>query len=111
MKLKPGMTANVTVEVARADDVLEVPSSALRFRPGAEGTRVWVLTEAGPRPVPVRAGLSDGATTALLDGELREGMEVITGMAAQGSGSTAAATRSPFLPQRPGGTRQQRRAR
>src|SRR5262245_8556568 len=32
-KLKPGMTATVTIEIARADDVLTVPNSALRFRP------------------------------------------------------------------------------
>jgi HlyD family secretion protein len=36
LKLKPGMTANVTVEVARADEVLRVPNAALRFRPTAE---------------------------------------------------------------------------
>ena len=32
-KLKPGMTATVTIEVARRDDVLRVPNAALRFRP------------------------------------------------------------------------------
>jgi HlyD family secretion protein len=37
MKLKPGMTANVTVEIARADDVLRVPNAALRFRPEGVG--------------------------------------------------------------------------
>ena len=36
LKLKPGMTANVSVEIARADDVLRVPNAALRFRPDAE---------------------------------------------------------------------------
>jgi HlyD family secretion protein len=36
LKLKPGMTAAVTIETARADDVLKVPTSALRFRPTAE---------------------------------------------------------------------------
>ncbi len=36
LKLKPGMTANVTVEIARADNVLRVPASALRFRPTAD---------------------------------------------------------------------------
>ena len=34
--LKPGMTANLSVEVARRDDVLRVPSAALRFKPAAE---------------------------------------------------------------------------
>jgi HlyD family secretion protein len=33
MTLKPGMTANVTVEVARAVDALRVPNAALRMRP------------------------------------------------------------------------------
>ena len=33
LELKPGMTANVTIEVARKDDVLRVPSAALRFKP------------------------------------------------------------------------------
>ncbi|MBI4476379.1 MAG: efflux RND transporter periplasmic adaptor subunit [Acidobacteria bacterium] len=36
LKLKPGMTANVTIEVARRDDVLKVPNAALRFRPTTE---------------------------------------------------------------------------
>jgi HlyD family secretion protein len=36
LKLKPGMTATVTVEIARADDVLRVPNAALRFRPTRE---------------------------------------------------------------------------
>jgi HlyD family secretion protein len=35
LKLKPGMTANLSVEVARRDNVLRVPSTALRFKPAA----------------------------------------------------------------------------
>ena len=33
LKLKPGMTATVTIEVARRNDVLRVPAAAIRFRP------------------------------------------------------------------------------
>jgi HlyD family secretion protein len=33
LKLKPGMTASVTIEVAARDDVVRVPNAALRFRP------------------------------------------------------------------------------
>jgi len=33
LKLKPGMTATLTVEVTRRDDVLRIPSAALRFKP------------------------------------------------------------------------------
>jgi len=36
MKLKPGMTANVTFITAQRDDVLRVPNAALRFRPNGE---------------------------------------------------------------------------
>src|SRR6185369_12320123 len=33
LKLRPGMTANITISVARRDNVLTVPNAALRFRP------------------------------------------------------------------------------
>ena len=36
LKLKPGMTANVKVEIARRTDVLRIPNATLRFRPTAE---------------------------------------------------------------------------
>lgn len=37
MKLKPGMTANVSIEVAKKDDVLKLPPAALRFKPKTKG--------------------------------------------------------------------------
>lgn len=36
LRLKPGMTANLTIEIQRVDNVLKVPAAALRFRPTAE---------------------------------------------------------------------------
>jgi HlyD family secretion protein len=36
LKLKPGMTANVSIETQRKDDLLKVPSAALRFKPKAD---------------------------------------------------------------------------
>src|SRR3954471_18123363 len=36
MKLKPGMTANVNIEVSRKSNVLRIPSAATRFRPTAD---------------------------------------------------------------------------
>jgi HlyD family secretion protein len=36
LKLKPGMTANLRVQIARRDDVIRVPNAALRFRPTAD---------------------------------------------------------------------------
>jgi HlyD family secretion protein len=37
LKLMPGMTANVSVEVAKKDDVLKLPPAALRFKPKSKG--------------------------------------------------------------------------
>ena len=106
LKLKPGMTANVTIEIARADDVLRVPNAALRFRASSEaGPRVWTVgAEGRPRPVAVETGLSDGTMTAVVGGTLPDDTAVITGMAAQGA-TPAQAGGSPLLPRRPRGTR------
>jgi HlyD family secretion protein len=114
MKLKPGMTATVRVETARADGTLKVPTSALRFTPRAAASsepprsatrggagRVWILEDGQPRSVPVRVGISDGATTALLGTSVSEGTMVITGTAA--ATVTASQSTSPFIPQRRGG--------
>ena len=54
LSLKPGMTANVTVEIARATDVLRVPNAALRVRPSAEV--LAPVATAGARATPGRPG-------------------------------------------------------
>jgi HlyD family secretion protein len=36
LKLKPGMTANLKVQIAKRSDALRVPNAALRFRPNAD---------------------------------------------------------------------------
>ncbi len=51
LKLKPGMTANVNIEIARRQDVLRVPNTALRFRPPAE-----IFTALGQTPPPTGGG-------------------------------------------------------
>jgi HlyD family secretion protein len=55
LKLKPGMTAAVTIETARADDVLKVPTAALRFRPTEE------IVEKLGQPVPERLQRAESA--------------------------------------------------
>jgi len=120
LKLKPGMTATVAIELARADDALKVPNAALRFRPdaatlaefgqtsapsggrGARGARqVWVLADGGAslRPVTVQVGVNDGTTSAVTGGDLQEGARVVTG-AAQAA-AAASSSGSPLVPQRP----------
>jgi len=107
LKLKPGMTANVTIEVAKKDDVLKIPPAALRFKPKSAGTKaeataekraaggplpaaggraggrkaagqqVYVLKEGKPVAVPIKTGIANSASIELVEGELKEGDEVI----------------------------------
>ncbi len=84
LKLKPGMTANVSIIVSSKKDVLMIPNAALRFRPsemrkGAveKGSGVWILEEGKPKRVKVSTGISDGSFTELVQGDIKEGQEVI----------------------------------
>lgn len=110
LKLKPGMTANVTFVYADQKDVLRIPNTALRFRPpppaeergagqpaarprlenGAAmgpGKTVYRLADGRPEGVQVQIGVSDGTLTEVVGGPLKEGDAVITS-----SQSTAAAS-------------------
>ena len=86
LKLKPGMTANVTIVTAQKDDPLRVPNGALRFRMpdvtiDKKATRVWVLDLNGqPRQVDVTTGIADSLSTEIASGTLREGDRVILGL-------------------------------
>jgi HlyD family secretion protein len=57
LKLKPGMTANVSIIAARKDNVLQIKNAALRYRPADAGT-----TEPGARPSSWRGGRGAGPT-------------------------------------------------
>ena len=128
-KLKPGMTANLTITIDERNNVLKVPNSALRFTPqdgsgqraaggngNGQGRRqagggdasprngnagngtdvqfapstapvlagqtriVWVLGQDGkPQRRRIKVGLTDGASTEVVEGNLVEGELVITG--------------------------------
>jgi HlyD family secretion protein len=106
LKLKPGMTANVSIIVAHKDDVLQIKNAALRYRPPdaapvetrktapsrtgrpaggrsspQEGTQrtVYVLPSGASRPQPrqIKTGISDGILTEVVEG-LKEGDRVVT---------------------------------
>lgn len=91
LKLKPGMTANVSIILEDKKGVLRVPNAALRFRPPdrskekaepkgpaeQKGAVVWLLEDKKPKRVGVKAGISDGNYTEVLSGDLKEGDEVI----------------------------------
>lgn len=111
LKLKPGMTASVSIVTSRRSSVLAVPNSALRFRPpdqdSANGTgqrksapkkrgaAVWILEGKDLKRIPVKVGISDGSVTEVVSGALKEGQEVVT--AAAGQNTDAAANRSPRM--------------
>ena len=103
LKLKPGMTANVSIIVAHKDNVLQIKNAALRYRP-AEATpaemgsrspappdarggggrerrtserTVYVLSGGRPKPVQIKRGISDGVVTEVVEG-LKEGDRVVT---------------------------------
>ena len=56
LRLKPGMTANVTIEIERASNVLRVPNAATRVRPS-----LGVFTALG-QPIPAEPVLLEGWT-------------------------------------------------
>jgi HlyD family secretion protein len=85
LKLKPGMTANVSIVTARKDDALRVPNAALRFKPPGVPIEkkkvVWTFGGEGQtRAVPLSAGIADSLFTEVQEGELREGDRVIVGL-------------------------------
>lgn len=89
LKLKPGMTANVSIITGIKDNVLRLPNAALRFKPKKipegfttrRGLQVWLPGGDEPRPVKVKTGITDGAYSELIEGDLAEGQEVIIGYA------------------------------
>jgi len=60
------------------------------------GGRVWAIRNGALEPVRIRTGVSDGAMTAVVEGDLKEGDQLVTGMAEQGT-ATAQASASPLL--------------
>lgn len=87
LKLKPGMTANITIVIARNETALRAPNAALRFRmPGLpvdrKAPQLWVLETTGRvRAVPVTTGIADSLFTEIVEGEVQEGDSVIVGIA------------------------------
>jgi HlyD family secretion protein len=124
LKLKPGMTANVSIEVARRDDALKLPPAALRFKPKSKveepkekrqagspasvagggkpgmrkdkGQQVFVVKDNKPVAVPVKTGISNNSSIELVESTLKEGDEVIIEQVGGDSKKKAAASGSPM---------------
>ena len=118
LKLKPGLTANVTIFTLEKNDVLAVQSKALRFMPNeallAEGQtiedvkapkKVWTLEGNTFKAHPVETGITNGLLTEIVSG-VGAGTEVLTGFSMSGGEMPAADQQAtnPFMP-RPRGNR------
>lgn len=90
LKLKPGLTANVTIFKSEIHDVLAVPTKALRFAPNElllandeeikdcdAPNKVWLRNGKVFQARPVKIGRTNGMFTEILSGA-KEGDEVIT---------------------------------
>lgn len=120
LKLKPGLTANVTIYTLEKEQALAVPTKALRFVPDAEllgevgvtvggsatsapGKReVWVMRGRELQPCLVTTGAASGDLTEITEG-LTDGDTVAVELTAVTQQPQAPTTeRSPFMPSPPG---------
>ena len=121
LKLKPGLTANVTIFTLEKPDVLAVPSKALRFVPvetilteeqkieDVEARqKVWTLEGNTFKAHAVETGITNGVLTEIIGG-INEGTEVVTGFNITGGempGMGGGQAQNPFMPRPRGNNRQ-----
>jgi HlyD family secretion protein len=111
LKLKPGMTANITATVDSRQNVLLIPNTALRFRPPEETAQtpetvrasrapvVWKETGGILQPVRLRLGLTDGISTEVVSGDLQQGDRIAVPLVTQGQAQFQGAA-NPLNPMR-----------
>lgn len=88
-RLMPGMTANVSIITSKAENVLTVPNSALKFTAADNKQRyehkgIWVEKKGKPARVNIETGASDDAYTQVISDEIKAGDKVYTGKITKG---------------------------
>lgn len=125
LKLKPGLTATISIYTLELKDVLTAEAKAINFKPEAEmlatynthhnlpestnnssknETTLWVLgNDSSITPKTVTLGASDGVNVQILSG-VAEGEKLVYSLKAiaKSDASPGASNESPFMPQRPG---------
>ncbi len=117
LKLKPGLTANVTIFTEEKDDVLTVPAKALRFSPSEallqEGEtiedvqaqhKLWVREGKTFKAYPVEVGTTNGTLAEIVSG-IDEGTVVLTDFSVDEEAEESTdeeETSNPFMPSPPG---------
>ena len=119
LKLKPGLTANVTIFTLEKNDILAVPSKALRFMPNEAilqkgqtiedteaPTKVWTLEGNTFKAHKVETGTTNGMLTEIVSG-ISEGTEVLVDFSFNGSESPEGEQQAsnPFMPRPRGNNR------
>ena len=112
LKLKPGLTANVTIYTLEKNNVLTVPSKALRFMPNENilqkgqqiedteaRTKVWTLEGNTFKAHAVETGTTNGMLTEITKG-IGEGTEVLVDFNISGGEEEAGnqQAQNPFMP-------------
>ena len=112
LKLKPGLTANVTIYTLEKNDVLAAPAKALRFQPNeaflqkgetiedCEGDhKLWTKEGSVFKAHKVEIGTSNGIMTEITGG-IKEGTEILTDFNISGSNAEAEQQQAgnPFMP-------------
>ncbi len=114
LKLKPGLTANVTIYTNQKSDVLIVPNKALKFTPnpmflGPDGKiqdtqaakKVWTKQGNTFTAHKVETGITNGSVTEIISG-VKEGTKVVTELNLTGVPTEPAGSGNPFMPGPPG---------
>ncbi len=121
LKLKPGLTANVTIYTLEKNDVLVAPAKALRFMPNEallkEGQtiedvealhKLWTLEGNTFKAHKVEVGTSNGVLTEIVSG-INAGTDVLIDFTISGGEekSQGQQAQNPFMPRPRGNNRQQ----
>ncbi|WP_102407298.1 efflux RND transporter periplasmic adaptor subunit [Parabacteroides bouchesdurhonensis] len=131
LKLKPRLTANITIYTMERENVLTVPTKSLRFIPdeslltpmditvtnanmeASAGKRlVWVKNGQNLEPRAVTIGSASGNNTEITDG-VQEGEDVVVDFASVANVPVVAETteKSPFMPGPPGSNKKNNKAK
>ena len=101
LKLKPGMTANVSIITSKSEDVLCVPNMALKFTPDINGPKyknqgIWILDNNKPKRIDIKTGANDDSSTEIISDAISEGSKVIVSKLSKNSKKDGKSGRPPM---------------
>lgn len=94
LKLKPGMTANVSIITKRSENVMCAPSVAMKYSPETNGQKyqnqgIWVLENGKPKRIDIKEGASDDSNVEINSKVLKVGDKIIIGSTGGGKKPTS----------------------